>query len=36
VTVDYAQVIQCGEVQVVQWVDAAEYLACQFQIEVVW
>jgi hypothetical protein len=35
-TVDYAQVVSCGEVQVAQWTDAAEFLACQFQIEVVW
>jgi hypothetical protein len=36
VTVDYAQVTQCGEVQVATWIDGVEYLACQFQIEVVW
>ena len=36
VTVDFAQVIQCGEVTLVQWADNIEYLACQFQIEVVW
>lgn len=36
VTLDYAQVIQVGEVTLVQWADNIEYLACQFQIEVVW
>lgn len=36
VTVDYAQVVQCGEVQAVTWIDGVDYLVCQFQIEVVW
>lgn len=37
VTVDYAQVVQVGEVQVTTFgTDAAEYLACSFEIEVVW
>lgn len=36
VTVDYAVVTNCGEVQVATWIDGVEYLACQFQIEVVW
>jgi len=35
-TVDYAQVTRCGEVQVITWIDGVEFLACQFQIEVVW
>lgn len=35
VTVDYASVIQCGEIQAVDW-DTTQFLACQFQIEVVW
>ena len=35
VTVDYAVVTQCGEIQAVDW-DTTQFLACQFQIEVVW
>ena len=34
--VDYAQVIRCGEVQAVTWIDSVDYLVCQFEIEVVW
>lgn len=36
VTVDYASVTSCGEVQVIQWIDGVDYLAVQFQIEVCW
>ena len=36
VDVDFAQVVQVGEVTLVQWADNLEYLACQFQVEVVW
>lgn len=36
VDVDYAMVTQCGEVQAITWIDGVDYLACQFQIEVVW
>ena len=35
VTVDYAQVTNCGAVQAVDW-DTTQFLACQFEIEVVW
>ena len=34
VSVDYAVVTNCGEVQVIQWIDGVDYLAVQFQIEV--
>ena len=35
ITVDYAQVVECGRVSVVQYgTDAAEFLACPFQVEV--
>jgi hypothetical protein len=36
VTVDYAVVTNCGEVQSVTWIDGVEYLAVQFTIEVCW
>jgi hypothetical protein len=37
VTVDYAQVTNCGAVYATQWVDSTtEFLACDFDIEVVW
>ena len=36
VTVDVAQVVECGEVQSVTWIDGTEYLAAQFRIEVIW
>ena len=36
VTIDYAQVIQCGEVTAITWIDGVDYLACEFQIEVMW
>ena len=36
VTVDYAQVSNVGEVAVAQWGDGTEYLACPFDVEVVW
>ena len=36
VTVDMAQVVECGEVQSVTWIDGTEYLAAQFRIEVIW
>jgi hypothetical protein len=37
VDVDYAQVTKCGAVYATQWVDSTtEYLACDFEIEVVW
>jgi hypothetical protein len=36
VTVDYAEVVECGEVQSVTWIDGTDYLAAQFRIEVVW
>lgn len=36
-TIDYAQVVSCGETQVIVWAqDSVEYLGAQFQIEVVW
>ena len=36
ITVDYAQVVNVGEVAVVNWGDGSEYLACPFDVEVVW
>ena len=36
VTVDFAQVVNVGEVAVVNWGDGTEYLACPFDVEVVW
>ena len=36
ITVDYAQVVNVGEVSVAQWGDGTEYLACPFDVEVVW
>ena len=37
VTIDYAQVVNVGQVSAVQFGnDAADYLACPFEIEVVW
>ena len=36
VTVDYAVVTNCGEVQSITWIDGVEYLAVQFTIEVCW
>ena len=36
ITVDYAQVVNVGEVAVVNWGDGTEYLACPFDVEVVW
>ena len=37
VTVDYAQVVEIGEVQLAQFgQDTTEYLACPFQVKVVW
>lgn len=37
VTVDYAQVIEIGEVSLAQFgQDTTEYLACPFQVKVVW
>lgn len=36
VDVDFAQVTQVGEVSVVQWLDAAEYFALPFDVEVIW
>ncbi len=36
VTVDYASVTRCGEVQAVTWVEGVEYLAAQFTLEVLW
>ena len=37
VTVDYAQVTEVGEVGITQFgTDAAAYLACPFEIEVMW
>jgi hypothetical protein len=35
VSINYAQVTRCGEVQSITWIDGVDYLACQFQIEVV-
>ena len=36
ITVDYAQVVNVGEVAVTNWGDGTEYLACPFDVEVVW
>ena len=36
ITVDYAQVVNVGEVAVANWGDGTEYLACPFDVEVVW
>lgn len=36
VDVDYAQVVLVGEVAVSNWGDGTEYLACPFDVEVVW
>jgi hypothetical protein len=36
VTIDYAQVVECGETQSVTWIDGTEYLVAQFRIEVIW
>lgn len=36
VTVDYAQVVNVGETTVVTFGDGVEYLACPFDVEVVW
>ena len=37
ITVDYAQVIEIGEVQLAQFgQDTTEYLACSFLVKVVW
>lgn len=36
VTVDYAQVVNVGEVAVANWGDGTEYLVCPFDVEVCW
>lgn len=37
VTVDYAQVISCGQTRLIQYGDGgASFLACPFEIKVVW
>lgn len=36
VTVDYAVVSEVGQVAVAVWGDGVEYLACPFDVEVVW
>lgn len=33
-SIDYAVVTNCGEVQVITWIDGVDYLAVQFTIEV--
>jgi hypothetical protein len=36
VTVDYAQVTMVGQIAAVDWGDGVKYLACPFDVEVVW